>query len=101
MNGFDRLKAVTERAQNEQDLPDYLAEKIFAIVANPSLFSSFEVEIASLAEQVTLYDTYGQTGYLGMGVNSVILECALKKLTAMQAAASNDRASSVQDSHLP
>jgi hypothetical protein len=33
-----------------------------------------------LVEKVTLYDTYGQTGYLGTGINNIILENALKRL---------------------
>jgi len=33
-----------------------------------------------LAEKVMNCDTYGQTGYLGMGVNNVILEKALSRL---------------------
>ena len=33
---------------------------------------SFRTDL--LLEQLSLYDTYGQTGYLGMGVNHLILE---------------------------
>ena len=30
-----------------------------------------------LIEQLSLYDTYGQTGYIGMGVNNNILESTI------------------------
>jgi hypothetical protein len=33
-----------------------------------------------LVDQVTNYDTYDRIGYLGMGVNKVILEETLKRL---------------------
>lgn len=86
MDLFEKLRYATESAQNEQDLPDYLAEQIYAILENQAKFICAEAEIIRLTEQVVLYDTYGQTGYLGMGVNSVILEGTLKKLTVKQAA---------------
>ena len=31
-------------------------------------------------EQVALYDTYGQTGYIGMGVSNDILEGTIRRL---------------------
>ena len=37
-------------------------------------------EIEALTEQVGLYDTYGQTGYIGMGVSNDILEGTIKRL---------------------
>lgn len=77
---FEKLKNVTEAAQQEQDLPDYLAEQILFIIKNPGRFSSRSAEIEELIDQVTLYDTYGQTGYLGMGVSNLILEKTLQKL---------------------
>lgn len=77
---FEKLKNVTEAAQQEQDLPDYLAEQILFIIENPGRFSSRSAEIEELIDQVTLYDTYGQTGYLGMGVSNLILEKTLQKL---------------------
>ncbi|BCS53207.1 GSU3529 family protein [Geobacter sp. SVR] len=81
MTVFDRLRAATEAAQSEQDLPDGLAEQIFRIIENRHDFHGREADLAILVEQVALYDTYGQTGYLGMGVNNAILENALKRLT--------------------
>ena len=80
MTVFERLHSVTETAQNEQDLPDFLAKRIFWIIENRDRFHARETEIDDLAEQVANYDTYGQTGYLGMGVNTVILEKTLSRL---------------------
>lgn len=83
MTVFEELRSATEAARNEQELPDFLAERIFGIIKRQEQFNALETDIACLTEQVRLYDTYGQTGYLGMGVNSVILEKTLKRLEAM------------------
>lgn len=82
MELFTELRAVTEAAQREQDLPDPLAAKIFAILENPARFRGREKEIRELIGQVNDYDTYGQTGYMGMGVNNAILEGTLNRLWA-------------------
>lgn len=79
MTVFDRLKAAMESAQAEQDLPDYLARYILTILQRQQDFAGREAELEKLVEKVTLYDTYGQTGYLGMGVNNTILQKALEK----------------------
>ena len=80
MTVFEKLQSVTEAAQNEQDLPDFLAKRIYWIIENRDRFQDREADIHELAEKVLNYDTYGQTGYLGMGVNNVILEKALIRL---------------------
>ena len=79
MTVFDRLKAAMETAQAEQDLPDYLARYILTILQRQQDFAGREEELEKLVDKVTLYDTYGQTGYLGMGVNNTILQKALEK----------------------
>lgn len=79
MTVFDRLKVAMETAQDEQDLPDYLARYILTILQRQQDFAGREDELEKLVEKVTLYDTYGQTGYLGMGVNNTILQKALEK----------------------
>ena len=84
MTVFEKLQAVTEAAGNEQDLPDFLKDRIFEIIKNHEQFRRLEKQIEDLAEMVTNYDTYGQTGYMGMGVNNVILEKALQRLEAAQ-----------------
>jgi len=76
---FDRLKRVLKEAQDNQDLPNYLAEEIERIISEPERFAGREDEISELADKIELYDTYGQTGYLGMGVNNAILERTLKR----------------------
>lgn len=80
MTVFEELQSVTEAAQSEQELPDFLAERIFRIIENRGSFRDREAEIDELAKKVATYDTYGQTGYLGMGVNNTILEKSLKRL---------------------
>ncbi len=81
---FEKLKHAMEKAQEEQDLPDYLARQILFIIENREKFNTRAEEIEDLIEQVTLYDTYGQTGYLGMGVSNLILEKSLQKLIDLQ-----------------
>ena len=80
MTIFDKLQSVTETANNEQDLPNYLAERIYRLIENQDRLNARNSEMEDLVDKVTNYDTYGQTGYLGMGVNSVILEKTLNRL---------------------
>lgn len=80
MTVFDRLRTAMETAQAEQDLPDFLARDILAILQRQKDFAGREGELDDLVDKVTQYDIYGQTGYLGMGVNHVIIENALKRL---------------------
>jgi hypothetical protein len=80
MTVFDELKDAMEAAQEEQDLPDYLARQILLIIENRERFRFREREVADLLDQVVIYDTYGQTGYLGMGVSNLILEKTLQRL---------------------
>jgi len=77
---FTHLKEVLAAAQHEQDLPDYLAAQIQFIIDHQEQYSARKQEIEQLIEQVSLYDTYGQTGYLGMGVSNLILEKTLRRL---------------------
>lgn len=77
MDIAERLRRVTRNAQNEDDLPDYLAERLLAIADQLPAGQSEIPAIETLIEQVKQYDTYGQTGYLGMGVNHIILEKSL------------------------
>lgn len=80
MDILKRLKTVTIQAQEEDDLPDFLAERIFAIVKLINVSQALHADLEELIEQVTLYDTYGQTGYIGMGVNSIILEGTIRRM---------------------
>ncbi|PLX80102.1 MAG: hypothetical protein C0616_09215 [Desulfuromonas sp.] len=77
------LKAVTMRAQDQNDLPDYLASRIFAIADQLATSQTEPLSIDNLIEQVELYDTFGQTGYLGMGVNHTILEKTIRKIEVL------------------
>ena len=80
MEHLDKLLAATVRAQQVDDLPDFLAQRIFAIVYRLQGREVMRAEIEALTEQVGLYDTYGQTGYIGMGVNNDILEGTIRRL---------------------
>ncbi|WP_429886538.1 GSU3529 family protein [Geoalkalibacter halelectricus] len=81
---FEKLTDALHAARQEQELPDYLAEQILFILDNREKFRGREDQIAQLTEQVSLYDTYGQTGYLGMGVSNLILEKSLQRLIDIQ-----------------
>ena len=74
MDLINRLNVATLTAQQEDDLPDFLAARVYAIAEQLTASPVFQVEIEELIEQLSLYDTYGQTGYIGMGVNNYILE---------------------------
>jgi hypothetical protein len=80
MDYLTRLNMATARAQQEDDLPDSLAERIFAITDQLQSCRCLQDEVHELIEQVGLYDTYGQTGYIGMGVNNLILEGTICRL---------------------
>jgi len=80
MEHLDKLHAATILAQQVDDLPDFLAQRIFAIVYRLQGREVMRAEIEALTEQVGLYDTYGQTGYIGMGVSNDILEGTIRRL---------------------
>ena len=80
MEHLDKLHAATVLAQQVDDLPDFLAQRIFAMVYRLQGREAMRAEIEALTEQVGLYDTYGQTGYIGMGVSNDILEGTIKRL---------------------
>ncbi|MFO7830955.1 MAG: hypothetical protein R6V18_03095 [Desulfuromonadaceae bacterium] len=80
MNVFERLKNAVQTAQDEQDLPDFIARDIETIIQHRDDFSKREPELEQLIEMLSIYDVYGQTGYLGMGVDSAILQGAVEKL---------------------
>lgn len=81
-NLFARLRTATERAAAENELPDFLAARLLAVADNPRHFPGAAAEVRELLEMLPLYDTYGQTGYIGMGVSNLVLEGALKRLEA-------------------
>ena len=87
MELFSRLRQETHRAVQESDLPDFLAERLLAVADNPRCYPDAGKELLELIEMLPLYDTYGQTGYIGMGVSNLILEKALQRLEAKRATA--------------
>ncbi len=80
MESLDKLRAATIQAQLVDDLPDFLAQRIFTIACSLQGQEILQAEIEDLIEQVCLYDTYGQTGYIGMGVSNDILEGSIRRL---------------------
>ena len=80
MDLISRLNAATLIAQQEDDLPDFLAVRVYAIAEQLTASPVFQAEIEELIEQLSLYDTYGQTGYIGMGVNNYILEGTIGRI---------------------
>lgn len=79
MDIWDKLRAVTILAQDEEDLPDFLAERIFTLVELSRNCKDMSNEINELTEKVSQYDTFAQTGYIGMGVDNLILEESIKR----------------------
>lgn len=52
MTIFEKLQAATKAAQEKQDLPDFLAKRIFRIIENHDRFHAKNVEIEDLVEKV-------------------------------------------------
>ncbi|BCA79909.1 GSU3529 family protein [Desulfuromonas sp. AOP6] len=82
---FNHLQQAVKRAQNENELPDYLAARILRIAEQQDRYQELQAEVERLIHQLADYDTYGQTGYLGMGVNNVILEKTIDRLEGQAA----------------
>lgn len=80
MDDMTRLHMAIARAQHENDLPDYLAARIFAMTDQLQSCRSLQDEVDELINHLDLYDTYGQTGYIGMGVDNLILEGIISRL---------------------
>ena len=80
MDLISRLNSATLTAQQEDDLPDFLAARVYAIAEQLKGRPLFQAEIEELIEQLSLYDTYGQTGYIGMGINNYILEGTIVRI---------------------
>ena len=80
MEHLETLKKSTLLAQKENGLPDFLAERIFQIVETLTNTDLLVSEVTRLAEQVAEYDTFAQTGYMGMGVDNLILETSILNL---------------------
>ena len=82
MNLYEKLREATLRAQAERELPDFLAGRLLVVADRPELYPQADAELLVLLDMLPDYDTYGQTGYIGMGVSNVILEGALRRLEA-------------------
>ncbi len=82
MDQIEELLRVTRVAREQQELPDFIAHRINELINRQELCSVPRVALAELIDQIAEYDTYGQTGYLGMGVNHVILGATLDRIFA-------------------
>ena len=82
MDLFARLHAATVLAVQDNDLPDFLAERLLVVASSPHCYPDAAEEILAIIDMLPLYDTYAQTGYMGMGVNNAILEGALRQIEA-------------------
>ena len=80
MNIFAQLRKETILAGQENELPDYLTEQLLYIADNPQFYPDSYEDILKVVDMLPLYDTYGQTGYIGMGVNNLILEAAIQRV---------------------
>ena len=80
MDVFSKLRSATLLAGQENELPDLFAERLLAIASSPQLYPNTTEEILKIIEMLSEYDTYAQTGYMGMGVSNVILESSIKQL---------------------
>lgn len=82
MDLYARLREATLRAREDNDLPDCLAARLLAIADAPRNDPRADAEILALLDMLPDYDTYGQTGYMGMGVSNLVLEGAIRRLEA-------------------
>ena len=82
MDVFSKLRSATLLAGQENELPDFFADRLLAIASSPQHYPNTTEEILKIIDMLSEYDTYAQTGYMGMGVSNVILESSLKQLEA-------------------
>ena len=87
MDLFEGLRQATLLAARDNELPDFLAERLLAVADQPHRYPDAAKELRELLDMLPLYDTYGQTGYIGMGVSNLILERALQRLESKRIAA--------------
>lgn len=80
MDVFEQLKQAVRQARQENELPDHLAEAIFEIARQPEMYRGCSGLIGRLVKLLPDYDTYAQTGYLGMGVNDADIRMLLKAI---------------------
>jgi len=80
MDIFAQLRKETILAGQENELPDFLAEQLLSIADNPQFYPDSYEDILKVVDMLPLYDTYGQTGYIGMGVSNLILEAAIRRV---------------------
>jgi len=80
MDLFVRLREATLQAQQDCELPDAFAARLLAVAEQPHRYPQADAEIMQLLDMLPDYDTYGQTGYMGMGVSDGIIDGAIRRL---------------------
>jgi len=90
MNLFARLHSATLLAGQDSELPDFLSERLLAVASFPHCYPDAGEEILKIIDMLPLYDTYAQTGYMGMGVSNIILEGALRRLEVKRVPSGDD-----------
>ncbi|MBB5021580.1 GSU3529 family protein [Desulfurispira natronophila] len=74
-----QLKTALRQAQNDRDFPDFLAVHVEEVIDHMDKYlprSADHIEL--LIEQIDLYETYAQTGYLGRGMTAGNVKETLK-----------------------
>jgi len=80
MDIFYQLRKETLSAEQENELPNFLAKRLLSIADKPHFYPDASEDILKIIDMLPLYDTYGQTGYIGMGVSNLILEAAIQRV---------------------
>lgn len=89
MNLFDQLHSATLLAGEDNEVPDFLSARLLAVASSPHCYPDATGEVLKIIDMLPLYDTYAQTGYMGMGVSNVILEGAIRRLEAKRVPSGN------------
>ena len=90
MDIFARLHSAILLAEQDNDLPVFLSERLLAVASSPHCYPDAAEEILKIIDMLPLYDTYAQTGYMGMGVSNIILEGALRRLEVKRVPSGDD-----------
>lgn len=84
MDVFARLRSAALLAGRENELPDFFTDRLLAVASSPHNYTDATEQILEIIDMLPEYDTYAQTGYMGMGVSNSILEAALKRLESQR-----------------
>lgn len=80
MDLFTTLESAIAAQVAEGDLPEYLAESLYAVARNPERYRSREALVKQLLQQVEDFNLYANTGCFKEGCDDIDLEATLKAL---------------------